>query len=74
MALNVFRKCASLLVGSVSLFAMTACGPVDTELEEAEVGTSREALSTISHRSSSTASATNTTSLTLSVGLLQGPR
>lgn len=65
VALNVFRRGAFLFLGSVSLFATGACGPGEAGLEVAEAGASRQALSTISHRSSSTASATSTTSLTL---------
>ncbi|MFP2906463.1 cell wall anchor protein [Pyxidicoccus sp. 3LFB2] len=82
MTLKVFKQSASRFVSTASLFALMGCGPMDAEPTPApeadgasvESGTASQALSTISYRSSTTASGKSITSLSIAkpAGTVQG--
>lgn len=64
MTLEVFKHDVSRLAVAVSLFALMGCGPTE-EGASVEVASASRALSTVSYRSSSTASGKSITSLSI---------
>lgn len=66
MTLKVFTQNASRWVSAVSLLTLIGCGPMDAEAPAAdESSTTSQALATIAHRSSTTASGKSITSLAI---------